>query len=46
MKSIFIQAEDETPYEFIDRVLRTVAYRCIFFAVAMFMAGYFLGDKV
>ena len=44
MNDIFEQADGETPVEWIERLLQTLAVRLVWFAAAMFLLGFVMGN--
>lgn len=43
MNDLYEQRKDETPFDWIERVLKTVAYRMLFISAGLFLLGYAWG---
>ena len=43
MKNLYDQQPDESPFEWMNRVLKTVAFRLLWAVLALFVLGYLIG---
>lgn len=42
--NLYDQQENETPFEWVHRVVRTVAFRLIYAVMFLFVLGYLIGS--